>query len=870
MPGYIDPDMELAVKNAIQTFKTQYYNGKKFYDEYKYSGAGLRCFGNSVLKDISLGTLLSLCSNILNKDANYINKIILGLSLNGDLCSAITDIVLAVPNRFQHNVQPDLISNIINSPTYPAVAAEPKPLSDRAQNILFYTPNVTVKDPIFKKAVANYLIDYVNDISLSFNSRIFHMYHIQNLVNQIFTEVSCEDLNIDLISNLTSALSNSDCNYIKNILYYISRNLSIDDELTRALAQIHAIWGEQAFPYRSSTFKFSSLLRNKYLCRTFYAYHSYYILEIDDDDIFYMMKDFVQNGYSKHPRSLTDMIDNFDKSLKYSGINTISDISFDTFCRQIEYYQTHYPKNNTNRKNESAVVYLCYFYAYTLNHFDGNLFKDAALAQAVTGKGFPEYIYRGYTLLHYNLADDIPEPDKWLLCFNRDSEPNVCTSNYYAMDFTPIHNSTYRDWAKYYIWKSNISLRTKYQNTLILSTFFNYVDDLKSGKQLSIYTKPTTDITISGAEAAAYKIYISSRYTNNTTPSIYISTIHTMLTFLRANTVADISDSVLYILKASSSHHKNASAIKNIDLKRLTEQVNLSAQQSNIYALYKIIFALALETEFRSSQILALSIDCVKRTFKQNEYVIVSKTKTSNNEIIEIPITRYTKRHIEAAKELTQVYRDDCKIEELKQKIFIVPYIRDYRYSTIESWQVNRWLADCCRKANIKKYTLANLRDTHMTKSEEYIIREKLSDMQQNILSGHKSPNTDIQHYVDMDIRQMLESVHGIIIGDVDIQGHITHELSPDIANKQNLVSHQCGYCNSKNCTDLSYLDCLMCKHFVTTPSRLHYFEERIKVLDKQIQQADIPHDKEDLTAIKRIILRYEEVIINLKKEGDN
>ena len=350
---------------------------------------------------------------------------------------------------------------------------------------------------------------------------------------------------------------------------------------------------------------------------------------------------------------------------------------------------------------------------------------------------------------------------------------------------------------------------------------------------------------------------------------MYISTIHTILTFLRANTVADISDSVLYILKASSSHHKNASAIKNIDLKRLTEQVNLSAQQSNIYALYKIIFALALETEFRSSQILALSADCVKRTFKQNEYVIVSKTKTSNNEIVEIPITQYTKRHIDAVKELTQKYRDECKIEKIKQKLFIVPYTKD-RYNIVGAWNVNQWLADCCRKANIKKCSLANLRDTHMTKAEEYILREKLSDMQQNVLSGHKSPNVDTQHYIDMDIRQMLESVHGIIIGDVDIQGHITHELSPDIANKQNSVSHQCGYCSSKNCTDLSYLDCLMCDHFVTTPSRLHYFEERIKTLDKQIQQANIPHDKEDLVAIKKLLISYKEAILNLTKEGDN
>ena len=60
-----------------------------------------------------------------------------------------------------------------------------------------------------------------------------------------------------------------------------------------------------------------------------------------------------------------------------------------------------------------------------------------------------------------------------------------------------------------------------------------------------------------------------------------------------------------------------------------------------------------------------------------------------------------------------------------------------------------------------------------------------------------------------------------------------------------------------------------MCKDFVTTPDRLPYFKERIKSLDEKILNASIPHDKEDLVAVKRLHVGFIEALLNLK-EGEN
>ena len=81
----------------------------------------------------------------------------------------------------------------------------------------------------------------------------------------------------------------------------------------------------------------------------------------------------------------------------------------------------------------------------------------------------------------------------------------------------------------------------------------------------------------------------------------------------------------------------------------------------------------------------------------------------------------------------------------------------------------------------------------------------------------------------------------------------------------QNEVSHSCGYCSSKACSDFTYLDCLLCKSFVTTIDRLPYFYEQLKQIDSKLPLAKCPHDREDLVNIKRLLLYYIDKITTAK-----
>ena len=293
--------------------------------------------------------------------------------------------------------------------------------------------------------------------------------------------------------------------------------------------------------------------------------------------------------------------------------------------------------------------------------------------------------------------------------------------------------------------------------------------------------------------------------------------------------------------------------------KRLT---NLS-HDSVLNQLYYVIFYIAIETSFRASQILSLKIDCVRSTAKQNEYVIYSETKTSNQEEIEQPISVYVKRCIDEAIRLTSEFRTNNTYEELNQNIFIIPsVIKNNCYRRIQNSNFNDFLRNICDELNIPHYTLQNLRDSHMTMAEEYIIRQKLSDSQLKILTHHKSTQTTLQHYSKPSITEILEAVNGVIIGNVDVKGNIIKQLPKEIDEHSDLVSDGCGYCSSKNCSCFTDIDCLLCEHFVTTFTRKSYFEERIKMLDKMIPSAIYPHDKEDLVNKKRLLLAYLKKII--------
>lgn len=570
---------------------------------------------------------------------------------------------------------------------------------------------------------------------------------------------------------------------------------------------------------------------------------------------------FLSTYYVRSGSEISEFCSNFSISLGKIKIKSISELNFKTFQEQAKYFYTY-----GDKKNRELSI-LVSFYVYLSQNLNDKLFESEGVPTTILFRqSIGIDIANGYQVVQYNQLENVPESDKWLLCYKTYNRDNVVQIR--AIDFTKIESKVYRSWYKHYLWKEDVTMYTKLHPFSIISYGLNYLYDLKNGTIFSIFSKPGLENVVTVGDITSYRNHVLETKSNNRTRNGYIYNIRNLLRHVDIHNLGTIEPGIFYTLTHTlDQSYDNTLPIPNEHLSSIATLLKSKAEKDKFAAICSSIFFIALETEFRASQIVNLNKDCIQPTAKHGEYVVVSETKTSANELIEQPISSYVEREIRHAITISNEYREKCTNTHLLNKLFIYPGNKKGIYRKMTEYRFNRFLRGCCKELKIPLYTLENLRDTHMTKAEEFKIRNHLSDIEQNILTGHKNTAVDDIHYVKLDIREMLEAIHGTIIGNVTLEGKILSTLDSSVANIANEVEHSCGYCNRSSCNMLINLDCILCKDFVTTVSRLPYFEEQVRLLDKRIEQTTILHDKEDLINIKRIMLRYIEEILKVKEQ---
>lgn len=139
------------------------------------------------------------------------------------------------------------------------------------------------------------------------------------------------------------------------------------------------------------------------------------------------------------------------------------------------------------------------------------------------------------------------------------------------------------------------------------------------------------------------------------------------------------------------------------------------------------------------------------------------------------------------------------------------------------------------------------------------------------IASGHKDFITTMKHYIRPEIRNYLEVLYKVKIGNVTIKGEIVGNLEDTNMNipkdiSEITVKRGCGFC-SCDCVSNENIDCLICRNFVVTIDRIPFFEESIKEIDSNIKNESIMHEKEHLISIKKLYVSYLGALYTFKKE---
>ena len=220
--------------------------------------------------------------------------------------------------------------------------------------------------------------------------------------------------------------------------------------------------------------------------------------------------------------------------------------------------------------------------------------------------------------------------------------------------------------------------------------------------------------------------------------------------------------------------------------------------------------------------------------------------------------------------EETEPIREACPVDSMKRYIFI------YNQSSVNNKPVvfsdaifSNYMGQACEALKIERYTAANLRDTHMTKALEHIMRNGKSDLEMSVLSKHKYMDTTKNHYIEMELEKMLESTYGITIGTELIQtdSKVVDEIPEHLQGEDSDVENGCGKCTADSCVMTGSLPCMACKHFITTTRHEVFFKKAIEDVDRLIKATTNRHDKEDLVTIKELYVLYLKAIIK-HKEG--
>lgn len=570
-----------------------------------------------------------------------------------------------------------------------------------------------------------------------------------------------------------------------------------------------------------------------------------------------------------------EIVEIFEISLSNytSNIQSYKDFNDCTFWQQINYYKNYF-KNNESLY-EDAIKATCNFYRWLVNTYtEYNFFENSftMTKYLLFNTRLIEIIKEDYYVTTFNPANN--PGDRKKICFIlrgfEDLSTRITNEDFSKLNLSTVEKSKYRKLIISYVLSStSATIATTSGQTSYICDALSFVTKLKSEKD---YPNPSLDY-MTNQEAVFIRNYFNNDSLSVSTNNNKIGAIRRFLRWAKDNNSIQFDDMFFdYLIQYEEPNKNTAKAIPDEDLVKINDYIINDSKNNFTAKLIYAIFHLALETEFRVSQICSLTIDCIKPSVKPNQFMITSSSKTSCGTQDSFVISDITYHILMNIIEDTEIIRENCNIESLKNYIFLYNG-RLNSVSLMTSGIFSKYLKDICVKLKLPTtYTAANVRDSHMTKAFEYSLRNKKSDAEFSVLSGHRRIDTAKSHYIEMELEKMLESTYGIVIGEELIQTNskILDVIPKELDNKENDVENGCGKCTAPNCVITSSLPCMACKYFITTVAHEKFFIKAIDNVQRLIEQTNNRHDKEDLVTIKGLYLLYLKAIRKHKEEAIN
>lgn len=582
-----------------------------------------------------------------------------------------------------------------------------------------------------------------------------------------------------------------------------------------------------------------------------------YLIKNGDEVFMEIVKKYLTTKTNLH---LYKILNTFVISIGDTKLSSYKDINDTVFWMQIQYYKDIYQDDEV--KKDIAIKNVCHFYRWLIKEYqEYNFFENSITLtnELIQNNALVMNINKNAYFTTYGIDEDLE--DKPLICFILKNynihSTRVAKIAHTTFDTSKIEESYYRILANKYIQNlKSVSALTTTGYTHSACSCLHFIEQIKKQDYY-----PNPDLKYLNTQEA---ILIRNFVANNSEISLSslnnnIGSIRRFLQWCKANGYIKFDEIFFdYLAQFEEPNDYHGKSIPDDDLKKISNEFIKLCKEDESYLVYYAIFIILLETEFRVSQVCSLTTSALQPSLKNDQFYLYSNTKTSNGKKIQQPICASTKSILSKVMELTESLRNNAVQESSKNLIFlytksngaIIPI-------TVAHFRIE--FRKVCSKAGVADYNSKHLRDTHMTKAFEFILKTGKSDLEMGLLSKHSVIDTTKLHYIEIELTKMLESIYQVTLGNRDVtqNSHILEELPTELSNKDTEVECGCGHCGAATCNITGNMSCLMCKHFVTTPSHKQYFIKMIDNCDKLLSQTQIPHEREDIILIKTLFTSW-------------
>lgn len=379
------------------------------------------CLENNKYTVTTQRFLINLCETVLSPNNDLQNIMIFKKSFSK----------IALPKQMIYFLKSGIVKEYI----------EKYPIETKQSKYLFFCDiiNIEFKDNILKEKISYYLnhnLKLSKEGSLAYiKNRCFEVMSIcRNYLSTIDKKnITRESINKYLSSNNIHARTMLE---LDKLLSFLCDIKIINDENIKRICSI------KSQIINLPIEKYRELLCSDNLNRYFIRkgknnkYDALLYAPILNDELFSVVKEYADNFY-QGSYSFVYFLENFESSIKGLEIKGIYSLSISTFLHQIKYFSSH----------KNVIPFVVGFYFFIANNYNFELFKkdgfDTRLLQRL---GIGKLLINGFDLIKFNPIEDVPVSDKWILFYSSAYESNsaVSSTNTKILDFTRIHNDTYR------------------------------------------------------------------------------------------------------------------------------------------------------------------------------------------------------------------------------------------------------------------------------------------------------------------------------------------------------------------------------------------------------------------------------------------